>query len=167
VTLDTTESACNRRSKCFGFTVKIDDREFHLKGGKQHEQQRQHEPLLSILDGDSVLATSSTGQRISLPASVDGLTLESASGWTFLSSSGLGLKVKWNGQNVVYVETGEKLWGSTLGLCGNLNGDPFDDFLGSDGRTKAENVDQLANEWKAGATCDGMSYYLVTPGHNF
>jgi hypothetical protein len=82
--------------------------------------------------------------------------LELAGTWVFFVADGLGFRVKWNMANAVSVEIAESLWDSTLGLCGRLNGDPYDDFLGSDGTTKLTSVSELAAEWKSGATCDGI-----------
>ncbi|XP_063003641.1 SCO-spondin-like [Elgaria multicarinata webbii] len=43
--------------------------------------------------------------------------------------SGLGVRVKFDGHDTIYVTVGADLRGATRGLCGVYNGDPADDFL--------------------------------------
>ncbi len=47
------------------------------------------------------------------------------------------------------METSESLWDSTEGLCGNPNGNPYDDFALAEGDGAASTVSQLAEAWRS------------------
>ncbi|CAI5789335.1 SCO-spondin [Podarcis lilfordi] len=61
--------------------------------------------------------------------------------------SGLGVRVKFDGRDTVYVTIGADLKGATRGLCGVYNDDPADDFLrvGGDVATSAAS---FGNSWR-------------------
>nr|XP_014342845.1 PREDICTED: SCO-spondin [Latimeria chalumnae] len=61
--------------------------------------------------------------------------------------SGLGIRVKHNGEEIVYVTVNADLKGSTRGLCGVYNDDPSDDFT-TIGGTVSQFAASFGNSWK-------------------
>ncbi|XP_060104212.1 SCO-spondin-like [Heteronotia binoei] len=61
--------------------------------------------------------------------------------------SGLGVRIKFDGRDTVYLTVGAELRGATRGLCGLYNDDPADDFLrvGGDTVTLASS---FGNSWR-------------------
>ncbi|XP_066483571.1 SCO-spondin-like [Tiliqua scincoides] len=61
--------------------------------------------------------------------------------------SSLGVRVKFDGRNTIYVTIGAELRGATRGLCGVYNEDPADDFL-SLGGDVATLASRFGNSWR-------------------
>ncbi|XP_060137056.1 SCO-spondin-like [Zootoca vivipara] len=61
--------------------------------------------------------------------------------------SGLGVRVKFDGRDTVYVTIGADLKGATRGLCGVYNDDPADDFLRVGGDVAASAA-SFGNSWR-------------------
>ena len=53
------------------------------------------------------------------------------------------------------MELGEILWGKTDGLCGKLNGDPYDDFNDKDGNP-VDTIQDFEAAWRRGE-CEARS----------
>uniref|UniRef100_A0ABM5GM22 SCO-spondin n=1 Tax=Pogona vitticeps TaxID=103695 RepID=A0ABM5GM22_9SAUR len=64
-----------------------------------------------------------------------------------LVESGLGVRVKFDGRDTVYVTVGADLRGATRGLCGVYNEDPADDFLRVGGDVAALAA-SFGNSWR-------------------
>ncbi len=47
------------------------------------------------------------------------------------------------------IETNDDLWGSTEGLCGNYDANPYDDFSLPAAGESAASVDELAEAWRS------------------
>ncbi|XP_077978947.1 mucin-2-like [Glandiceps talaboti] len=92
----------------------------------------------------------------SLPYQQRGLIIEKRGEYIFLES-GLGLSVKWNGTQAVYVTLDQ---GSNVeGLCGTYDGDLENDFL-MKGGTESAFPAAFGNSWKVleqGETCPDAS----------
>ncbi len=55
------------------------------------------------------------------------------------------------------IETNEELWDSTEGLCGNPNGNPYDDFALPEEGGAATTAAQLAEAWRSWeGACEGV-----------
>ena len=64
----------------------------------------------------------------------------------------IGLTVRYDGLYNVYVTVNDRYNGKTLGLCGNYNGNPNDDFVKPDKITTV-NVNEFSDSWKVGKSC--------------
>ncbi|XP_015268441.1 PREDICTED: SCO-spondin [Gekko japonicus] len=61
--------------------------------------------------------------------------------------SGLGVRIKFDGRDTVYITVGAELRGVTQGLCGLYNDDPADDFLRVGGDTVTL-ANSFGNSWR-------------------
>ena len=59
----------------------------------------------------------------------------------------VGVTVSWDGDSILSVNVPSKYATSMCGLCGNYNGNPFDDFRKNDGRI-TKDVDEFGNSWQ-------------------
>ena len=64
----------------------------------------------------------------------------------------IGLTVRYDGVYNVYVTLKARYKGKTLGLCGNYNGNPNDDFVKPD-KIATANVNEFSDSWKVDSSC--------------
>ena len=65
-----------------------------------------------------------------MPTFETGILFEKVGSWVFAKADGLGFHLKWNAKEyLVVIEVAASLWGATEGLCGNHDGNPFNDFV--------------------------------------
>ncbi|XP_050798803.1 SCO-spondin-like [Gopherus flavomarginatus] len=111
-----------------------------------------HRTLRMLFGLDLVMAQ---GRKVSVNGAVvpegkpllqDGISVRWLGDFVFVES-GLGVRVKSDGRDTVYVTVSGELRGATRGLCGLYNDDPADDFLrvGGDVATLAAS---FGNSWR-------------------
>ena len=71
---------------------------------------------------------------------------------TIKITTDIGLTVQYDGVYNVFVTVLGRHWGKTLGLCGNFNGNPNDDFVKPD-KKPARNGMEFADSWKVDTSC--------------
>ncbi|KAJ8974052.1 hypothetical protein NQ317_002298, partial [Molorchus minor] len=97
-------------------------------------------------DGQPIFA--STKKTLPVPGQLPGIRVEMSAHHIVVSLDSLGVKIRWDGQQLVQVEAKENLWNRTEGLCGKLDGDIHDDILTRDGQIP-RTVVALASSWTA------------------
>ena len=81
------------------------------------------------------------GQSLQMPGVHNGMVFETVGEWIFIEAQGLGFKLHWNSQDYLVITLSPILWGKTVGLCGSLSGNPYDDFKDLD----EENVHSMSD----------------------
>lgn len=89
----------------------------------------------------------SVKKALPIPGRLPGLRIEMSAHYIVVLLDTIGMKLKWDGKQLIQVEVTESLWNRTEGLCGKLDGD-----INSDGTTKdglrPKSVTTLATSWK-------------------
>ena len=73
------------------------------------------------------------GQSIAVPGFHNGLVFEKVQDWIFIEGQGVGFSIRWNMKEFLVITLSPVLWGRTLGLCGSLSGNPYDDYRSASG----------------------------------
>ena len=73
------------------------------------------------------------GQSIAVPGLYNGLVFEKVQDWIFIEGQGVGFSIRWNINGFLVITLSPVLWGRTLGLCGSLSGNPYDDYRSASG----------------------------------
>ncbi|XP_020897325.1 mucin-2 [Exaiptasia diaphana] len=73
-----------------------------------------------------------------------------------------GLTVKWDRNMGLHIYLTSKYKGKVCGLCGNFDGNQYNDFLKSNGKSAGNNVNDFAKSWQAGGKCGQAP---ITPTH--
>ena len=73
------------------------------------------------------------GQSIAVPGLHNGLVFETVQDWIFIEGQGVGFSIRWNMKEFLVITLSPVLWGRTLGLCGSLSGNPYDDYRSASG----------------------------------
>lgn len=88
------------------------------------------------------------GKRISMPFSSGTLRIEHQ-GYSALVTTGIGIKLLWDGDSFLEVAVPYKLQGRLCGLCGNFNGNLSDDFVTRRGGPVAHPM-AFGQSWRVG-----------------
>ncbi|KDR23192.1 Hemocytin, partial [Zootermopsis nevadensis] len=81
---------------------------------------------------------------------MSGIIVENEAHFIVFKLTGIGLTLKWDGQNFVGVGVTESLWNRSAGLCGLLDGRIENDFTSKDG-SSAHSISSFINSWKVKA----------------
>ncbi|XP_061434353.1 IgGFc-binding protein-like [Lethenteron reissneri] len=98
------------------------------------EVQIDHDVNVKLLFGGDVLVND---ESVSLPVGLPNGTVVRAGNFAVLSFPAAGLTVKYDGYSYVDLRLQAYYARNLSGLCGDFNGDPGDDFVGSDGELHA------------------------------
>ncbi|XP_043931083.1 alpha-tectorin [Protopterus annectens] len=98
-----------------------------------------------------------------------GIKIYSSEGFLVIDTN-QDIQIKYNGFNFLKITISERLQNKVCGLCGNFNGDPFDDYVTLRGKPVVSSVG-LAQSWKTNGmqiSCDEMYYAsLIQTCNNF
>lgn len=72
-------------------------------------------------------------QSLAVPGFYDGMIFEVVGDWIFVEAQGLGVKLHWNSKDYLIVTMSAALWDKTVGLCGTMSGNPYDDYKSDEG----------------------------------
>ncbi|PNF36643.1 hypothetical protein B7P43_G19101, partial [Cryptotermes secundus] len=86
-------------------------------------------------------------RRVGIPTQLSGIIVEYEAHFIIFKLTGIGLTVKWDGQDYVGVGIMENLWNRTAGLCGLLDGRVANDFTSKDS-SSAHSLSSFINSWK-------------------
>ena len=81
-----------------------------------------------------------------------GVNIVKVGGRTVIIKTDIGLTVQYDGVYNVYVTVQDRYKGKTLGLCGNYNGNPNDEFVKKD-KTTTGNANAFSDSWKVDRSC--------------
>nr|XP_035136782.2 zonadhesin isoform X3 [Callithrix jacchus] len=87
------------------------------------------------------------GQQVTLPAILSKGVFLGASGRFVELQTEFGLRVRWDGDQQLYVTVSSTYSGKLCGLCGNYDGNSDNDNLKSDGSPTADD-EELGNSWE-------------------
>ena len=85
-------------------------------------------------------------QSLTIPGFYDGMIFEVVGDWIFVEAQGLGIKLHWNSKDYLIINLSASLWDKTVGLCGSLSGNPYDDFM-SDERNRIDSLPKFVESW--------------------
>ena len=95
------------------------------------------------------------GQSLQMPGVHNGMVFETVGEWIFIEAQGLGFKLHWNSQDYLVITLSPVLWGKTVGLCGSLSGNPYDDFKDLD-EENVHSMSDFVRYWSIGDhECNG------------
>ena len=100
--------------------------------------------VISANNGKS--SVSLDGQSLQLPGVHNGMIFEIVGEWIFIEAQGLGFKLHWNSQDYLVITLSPVLWEKTVGLCGSLSGNPYDDFKNLDGEN-SQSMSAFVSYW--------------------
>ncbi|XP_076822786.1 BMP-binding endothelial regulator protein-like isoform X2 [Clavelina lepadiformis] len=137
-----------KRSRAFAWTKTIF---LHLYATDSHSaiDISLHQHLIAKLNG----------RKLAIPYHDQHLMIVVDRGY-LLVWTGDGLSLKWDGDSFLEIGASPRYRGALCGLCGNFNGFPRDDLIGSDGRFKRDK-DSFAESWRIGedrAKCSRPNY---------
>ena len=97
------------------------------------------------------------GQSIAVPGLHNGLLFEKVQDWIFIEGQGVGFNIRWNIHGFLVITLSPVLWGRTLGLCGSLSGNPYDDYRSASGE-RLPGLAHFIDSWSlTGAQCSSSS----------
>ncbi|NXA37861.1 OTOGL protein, partial [Eudromia elegans] len=85
------------------------------------------------------------GHRLSLPQTVGNVFLERLADYILVKTT-FGFSLAWDGSSGIYIKLTEDHKGKPCGLCGNFNGNKFDD-LRLQNNEYTEDIAEFANSW--------------------
>ncbi|ELW56473.1 Zonadhesin [Tupaia chinensis] len=102
------------------------------------------ETTITLLKGRRTLVG---GQQVTLPATPSKGVFLSPSGRFVELQTAFGLRVRWDGQQLLMVTVSSTYSGKLCGLCGNYDGNSNNDNLKSDGKP-ARKEEELGSSWQ-------------------
>lgn len=90
-----------------------------------------------------------------IPGSRDGVVFEKLGSYILVRSTALGFKVRWDGQQSIFVSVSQAFKAQTCGLCGRYDDDPSNDFETEVGQV-VQSVSSFANSWKKSTLGSGL-----------
>ena len=82
-----------------------------------------------------------------MPLTYLGIIFENVGNWILVEAEGLGFKIYWDSQDFIYIHLNSELWKKTNGLCGTLSGNPYDDFVDTEGSKVNNGLSGFVREW--------------------
>ncbi|XP_068787387.1 otogelin-like protein [Struthio camelus] len=86
------------------------------------------------------------GIRLALPQTVENVFLERLADYILVKTT-FGFSLAWDGNSGIYIKLTEDHKGKTCGLCGNFNGNKFDDLILQNIGEYTEDIAEFANSW--------------------
>ncbi|XP_057711322.1 zonadhesin, like isoform X4 [Corythoichthys intestinalis] len=99
---------------------------------------------LTLMKGKRTLVN---GLRVALPYSPSPAVMVSRAGQYVTVQTSFGLKVRWDGNHFAQISVPSSYHDQMCGLCGDLDGNPDNDFTKPDG-VLVPNVNDFANSWQ-------------------
>ena len=94
------------------------------------------------------------GRTLAVPGVHQGVTMQLAGLWLVLEVQGLGITLVWDTKDFLMITADGPLWDHTAGLCGSLNGNPYNDFAMGDG-SSSHGVGAWVESWTSATTQPG------------
>ncbi|XP_039197436.1 IgGFc-binding protein-like isoform X7 [Crotalus tigris] len=129
---------------------------FNVEASNEHRGGNTHVSYVESVDVDvfGIRINLGKGGRVTVdgePVVVPSIPIRGVkilpSGFYTVVSTDFGLRVKFDGDHQVEVSLLSTYKGEVCGMCGNYNGDPFDDFLNPDGEQEPDST-SLGNSWQ-------------------
>ncbi|XP_064365622.1 otogelin-like protein [Dromaius novaehollandiae] len=86
------------------------------------------------------------GTRLALPQTVGNVFLERLADYILVKTT-FGFSLAWDGNSGIYIKLTEDHKGKPCGLCGNFNGNKFDDLILQNIGAYTEDIAEFANSW--------------------
>ncbi|NWI10836.1 OTOGL protein, partial [Crypturellus soui] len=86
------------------------------------------------------------GHRLALPQTVGNVFLERLADYILVKTT-FGFSLAWDGSSGIYIKLTEDHKGKPCGLCGNFNGNKFDDLRLQNIDEYTEDIAEFANSW--------------------
>ncbi|XP_067146027.1 otogelin-like protein [Apteryx mantelli] len=86
------------------------------------------------------------GIRLALPQTVGNVFLERLADYILVKTT-FGFSLAWDGNSGIYIKLTEDHKGNPCGLCGNFNGNKFDDLILQNIGEYTEDIAEFANSW--------------------
>ncbi|KFV96829.1 Otogelin-like, partial [Fulmarus glacialis] len=86
------------------------------------------------------------GMRLMLPQTVGNAFLERLADYILVKTT-FGFSLAWDGNSGIYIKLTEDHKGKPCGLCGNFNGNKYDDLIPQNIRERTEDIAEFANSW--------------------
>ncbi|CAH1788460.1 unnamed protein product, partial [Owenia fusiformis] len=104
------------------------------------------ESVLALFRAENGPVVTWNGDAVSIPSSVAGIIVEQIADYIYVRTS-LGIKLRWDSWEGIYVEPNDDMIGKMCGLCGTYDGDRSNDFTSIDGN-EMRLADGFAESWK-------------------
>eukprot|EP00076_Gallus_gallus_P018585 XP_015138776.1 otogelin-like protein isoform X1 [Gallus gallus] len=86
------------------------------------------------------------GNRLMLPQTVGNVFFERLADYILVKTT-FGFSLAWDGNSGIYIKLTEDHHGKPCGLCGNFNGDKYDDLILQNRGEYTEDIAEFANSW--------------------
>nr|XP_021135537.1 otogelin-like protein isoform X4 [Columba livia] len=86
------------------------------------------------------------GIRLTLPQTIGNAFLERLADYILVKTT-FGFSLAWDGNSGIYIKLTEEHMGKPCGLCGNFNGNKYDDLILQNIGEYTEDVAEFANSW--------------------
>lgn len=107
-----------------------------------------HDKEYTLASDEMGMPTFSNIKRsLPIPVYLPGLRVDRSAHFVLITFDSLGVKLKWDGSLLLQIEASESMWNKTIGLCGTMNDDPYDEFFMKSGN-QARSIATLVNSWR-------------------
>ncbi|XP_050569179.1 otogelin-like protein [Cygnus atratus] len=86
------------------------------------------------------------GKRLMLPQTVGNVFVERLADYILVKTT-FGFSLAWDGNSGIYIKLTEDHKGKSCGLCGNFNGNKYDDLILQNIGEHTEDIAEFANSW--------------------
>nr|XP_047934780.1 otogelin-like protein [Anser cygnoides] len=86
------------------------------------------------------------GKRLMLPQTVGNVFVERLADYILVKTT-FGFSLAWDGNSGIYIKLTEDHKGKSCGLCGNFNGNKYDDLILQNIDEHTEDIAEFANSW--------------------
>eukprot|EP00118_Oscarella_pearsei_P011717 m.80451 g.80451 ORF g.80451 m.80451 type:complete len:2029 (+) comp36196_c0_seq4:124-6210(+) len=141
------------KSNDFTVLVQNDRRGYHGVSWTQDVTFNRGNVSVSLLQG---LQIRINGQPVDLPFIFPPYVYVKLEGGRIALETDIGVTLTWNGDSIISVNVPSNYANGMCGLCGNFNGNPFDDLRLRDGRI-ASDLNEFGGSWQVkrkGDKCD-------------